>query len=395
MGTNIFTAKADTLKFLQKKITKSKIEQIFNFTTKDWEQNPLNILNSITTLFNGSLVIVRSSAVSEDTIEKSEAGTFASVLNVISTSRTKLKKAIQTVINSYEKKGKSNRNNQILIQKQTTNVNTSGVLFTKTPDTKAPYYIINFEDGKSTDSVTKGLIGNTIKIFRKTPIKEIPNKWKNLIISIREIEQILGTDFLDIEFAITDSNIVIFQVRPLTTGKKLHVSNIEKKIFRLIEKNKKKYRTLSRSARLGKNKLIFSDMADWNPAEIIGNRPHNLDYSLYDYLVMRGSWLEGRLILGYQKISTPLLMRKFGNKPYIDVRISFNSLIPENCNKNIRKKLMNFYVRKFIEKPFLHDKVEFEILFTCYDTSLDSRLKELENFGFNKLEIKNLKEIFR
>ena len=32
MGTNIFTAKADTLKFLQKKITKSKIEQIFNFT---------------------------------------------------------------------------------------------------------------------------------------------------------------------------------------------------------------------------------------------------------------------------------------------------------------------------------------------------------------------------
>ena len=395
MGTNIFTAKADTLGFLQEKITKSKIEQIFNFTTEDWERNPLNILNNITTLFNGSLVIVRSSAVSEDTIEKSEAGTFASVLNVISTSRTKLKKAIQTVINSYEKKGKSNRNNQILIQKQTTNVKTSGVLFTKTPDTEAPYYIINFGDGKSTDSVTKGLIGDTIKIFRKTSIKEIPNKWKNLIISIREIEQILGTDFLDIEFAITDSNIVIFQVRPLTTGKKPHASNIEKKIFRLIEKNKKKYRALSRSAKLKNNKLIFSDMADWNPAEIIGNRPHNLDYSLYDYLVMRGSWLEGRLILGYQKISTPLLMRKFGNKPYIDVRISFNSLIPENCNKNIRKKLMNFYVRKFIEKPFLHDKVEFEILFTCYDTSLDSRLKELENFGFTKLEIKNLKESFR
>ena len=395
MGPSIFTAKADTLGFLQEKITKSKIEQIFNFTTEDWERNPLNILNNITTLFNGSLVIVRSSAVSEDTIEKSEAGTFASVLNVISTSRTKLKKAIQTVINSYEKKGKSNRNNQILIQKQTTNVKTSGVLFTKTPDTEAPYYIINFEDGKSTDSVTKGLIGDTIKIFRKTSIKEIPNKWKNLIISIREIEQILGTDFLDIEFAITDSNIVIFQVRPLTTGKKLHASNIEKKIFRLIEKNKKKYRALSRSAKLKKNKLIFSDMTDWNPAEIIGNRPHNLDYSLYDYLVMRGSWLEGRLILGYQKISTPLLMRKFGNKPYIDVRISFNSLIPENCNKNIRKKLMNFYVRKFIEKPFLHDKVEFEILFTCYDTSLDSRLKELENFGFSKHEIKNLKESFR
>ena len=44
---------------------------------------------------------------------------------------------------------------------------------------------------------------------------------------------------------------------------------------------------------------------------------------------------------------------------------------------------------------FLHDKVEFEILFTCYDTSLDFRLKELNNFGFTKNELKNLKESLR
>ena len=27
-------------------------------------------------------------------------------------------------------------------------------------------------------------------------------------------------------------------------------------------------------------KAVFSDMADWNPAEIIGNNPNPLDYSL-------------------------------------------------------------------------------------------------------------------
>ena len=82
MKTNIFTSKANALKFLQERITKSKIEQIFDFTTEEWEKNELNILKNIETVFNGSLVIIRSSAVDEDTIEKSKAGNFTSVLNV-------------------------------------------------------------------------------------------------------------------------------------------------------------------------------------------------------------------------------------------------------------------------------------------------------------------------
>ena len=80
-----------------------------------------------------------------------------------------------------------------MVQKQTANVITSGVLFTRTPDIGAPYYVINFEDGKDTDSVTKGLVGNTIKIFRKISLKDVPNKWKNLVLSVMEIEQILWT----------------------------------------------------------------------------------------------------------------------------------------------------------------------------------------------------------
>ena len=291
MKTNIFTSKANALKFLQERITKSKIEQIFDFTTEEWEKNELNILKNIETVFNGSLVIIRSSAVDEDTIEKSKAGNFTSVLNVNSKSRTKLKKSIETVINSYVKNSQPNYNNQILIQKQTTNVITSGVLFTKTPDIGAPYYVINFEDGKDTDSVTKGLIGNTIKIFRKISLKDVPDKWKKLILSVIEIEQILKVDLLDVEFAITNNNIVIFQVRPITTVRKSSINNMEKKILKLMNKNRKKYRTMLRSSNIRGNQLIFSDMTDWNPAEIIGNKPHSLDYSLYDYLVMKKAGL--------------------------------------------------------------------------------------------------------
>ena len=87
-----FTSKVNTLKFLQEKITRSEIEQSFDFTIEEWQKSELIILNEVMKIFNGSLVVIRSSAVGEDTIEKSEAGNFTSVLNVSSTSKTKLKK---------------------------------------------------------------------------------------------------------------------------------------------------------------------------------------------------------------------------------------------------------------------------------------------------------------
>lgn len=75
-------------------------------------------------------------------------------------------------------------------------------------------------------------------------------------------------------------------------------------------------------------------MSDWNPAEIIGNNPNLLDYSLYDYLIMNKIWHNARTVLGYQNVNPSPLMVKFGNKPYVDARASFNSLIPENWGKN-------------------------------------------------------------
>ena len=66
-------------------------------------------------------------------------------------------------------------------------------------------------------------------------------------------------------------------------------------------------------------------MADWNPSEIIGNNPNLLDYSLYDYLIMSKSWYLGRNLLNYQTINDSKLMKRFGNKPYVDVNLSFDS----------------------------------------------------------------------
>tara|TARA_B100001540_G_C15816815_1_gene648059 strand:- start:7672 stop:10089 length:2418 start_codon:yes stop_codon:yes gene_type:complete len=384
-----FTSKSDTLEYLSKNITKSKIEPLISFTINDWKNNKSKILEKSCKKFKKQKVVVRSSALGEDTIETSNAGVFTSILNVIPSKNT-LQKSIERVIKSYNKKKHFNLNNQVIVQRQSTHIKTSGVIFTRISDTGAPYYIINYEDGKNTDSVTKGLIGNSVKISRSTPMTKIPTKWRNLLYAIKEIESILKNNSIDIEFGITNNSIIIFQARPLTTIRQKNYRSLENKIFKIIEKNQNSYEFYSRNS--NSVNTIFSDMADWNPSEIIGNNPNLLDYSLYDYLIMSKSWYLGRNLLNYQTINDSKLMKRFGNKPYVDVNLSFDSLIPNNINKKTRKKLLKFYLDKLSNNPFLHDKVEFQILFTCSDPSLNSRIRELKKYSFSNDEIIQIKK---
>ena len=390
---DIFSSKSNTLLLLNKILRKSKIEKIFNFTVEEWLQNRNMVLDKISEQFDSD-IIVRSSAQDEDSFESSKAGIYESILNVNPKIKTKVEKAILSVIQSYNKQSGAYNQNQILIQNQTKNIITSGVLLTKTPDIGSPYYVINYEEGESTIGVTKGTINNIVKIYHKIQAFNIPKKWKRLIASIKEIEDILQFEELDIEFGITDNkDVVIFQVRPITFIPQTDIAKLAKPIESKILKNKNIFSKLNQRKHILGNRTIFSDMSDWNPAEIIGNNPNLLDYSLYDYLIMNKIWHNARTVLGYQNVNPSPLMVKFGNKPYVDARASFNSLIPEKLGKKLASKLVNYYLDTLSKNPHLYDKVEFEILFTCYDFNLDSKLSELEKHGFTKNEIKKIKNV--
>ena len=391
--SKIFTSKANSLKILQKKIKNSKIEKIFDFTVKDWLEKEEKILKEISNTFKNSCVIVRSSALGEDSFESAQAGTYQSILNVESKNKKKIKNAINLVIRSYEQKGNYDEKNQILIQTQSQQIHISGVVFTKTPEHGSPYYVINFEEGEFTTTVTQGLSNQVVKIFRNISAKNLPEKWRLLIKSIREIESILRSSSLDIEFAITKKKkILIFQVRPITSiTQNFNIKNLGTEITRLIAQNKKNFSDISKKKSLIGNLTFFSDMSDWNPSEIIGNNPNLLDYSTYEFLITNEIWHKSRTILGYHDANPFRLMEKFGNKPYINVRASFNSLLPGSLSRKTKKKLIKYYFDKLQKNPHLHDKVEFEILFTCYDFTIDRRLKELEHYGFTKDEINQIK----
>ena len=219
---SIFTSKSNVLKLLKKQVKLSKIENILDFTLSDWKKNKKLILIKISKRFPNKKIIIRSSVIGEDSEETSQAGRYESILNVNSNSKNQVTTSINNVINSYRQKKNLNSHNQILVQTQTLDIITSGVIFTRTSDLCSPYYMINYEDGKSTVGVTQGSINKIIKISRSTNDRTLPKKWRSLLSATKEIESIIHSDSLDIEFGITKNRaIVIFQVRPITSLQKI------------------------------------------------------------------------------------------------------------------------------------------------------------------------------
>jgi glutamine kinase len=388
--SNVFTSKGDVLKLLSSKVKLSKIEEIFIFTVNEWIENQEETLKQIKNKFKNNLIVIRSSALDEDSIFKSGAGNYESVLFINPILEKQIIKAITTVVNSYKFKGNFNKKNQIVVQKQTLNSIINGVVFTRTPESGSPYYVINFNENNNTESVTKGEKSNVVKIFKNINQSNIEKKWRKLIQVVKELEEIVDNDYIDIEFAISKKDIIIFQVRPITIITLPIKKNDIKKIKKLIIQNKNKFKKLMDTKKIPINYSFFSDMSDWNPAEIIGNTPNALDYSLYHKIIMKDAWYLGRSRIGYQNNIDQQLMVKFGNKPYVDIRASFYSLIPNNIKKKYKIKLLKFYYNKLLNSPHLHDKVEFEILFTCFDYQMKNRLNELLENNFSKKEIEEI-----
>ena len=132
-------------------------------------------------------------------------------------------------------------------------------------------------------------------------------------------------------------------------------------------------------------------MAFWNPAEMIGENPHPLDYSLYREIITSSAWNQGLSYIGYKEVDGDL-MYKLGNKPYISLRKSFLGLMPDDVDDRLEKKLLEYYNRKLIADPTAHDKIEFEIAFSEYDFATEDKLRKLETQGFTHEEIQDLSD---
>jgi phosphohistidine swiveling domain-containing protein len=136
-------------------------------------------------------------------------------------------------------------------------------------------------------------------------------------------------------------------------------------------------------------------MPDWNPAEIVGVRPRPLSLSLYRELVTDNIWAYQRYKYGYRDVRSFPLVIDFEGLPYVDVRVSFNSFVPRDLKPPIADRLVDYYTAKLIDAPALHDKVEFDIVFSCYTADLPLRAKVLEQHGFTAMDVGHIAEVLR
>lgn len=88
-------------------------------------------------------------------------------------------------------------------------------------------------------------------------------------------------------------------------------------------------------------------------------------------------------------------MVSFCGLPYIDIRVSFNSFIPASLDEKISEKLVDYYIDRLEDDPSKHDKVEFDIVFSCYTLDLPERIKVLRGYGFTDGEIQKVTDALR
>src|SRR6202044_2675686 len=143
------------------------------------------------------------------------------------------------------------------------------------------------------------------------------------------------------------------------------------------------------------SRAIFGVMPDWNPAEIIGIRPKPLTLTLYRELVTDAIWAYQRDNYGYQNLRSFPLLVSFHGLPYIDVRVSFNSFVPRDVPNDLAGRLVNCYIDRLLSEPQLHDKVEFEIIFSCYTLELPKRLVGLWQPVFSSADLAPLSGALR
>ncbi|MBT9554575.1 MAG: phosphoenolpyruvate synthase [Myxococcales bacterium] len=385
--------KAETLERIAPRLRHACVLPQLRFTVREWRDDRAGCLGRVRSAgWLSRALIVRSSAVSEDGADTSLAGHYRSIPDVLGADA--FERAVDDVVASY---GGGDDADQVLVQPMLSDVLMSGVAFSVDPSTGGPYVVINYDAvSTSTSSVTSGTTNllETRVHYKQGPVRA-PAPLDRVVDLVAELEALTGIPWLDVEFAETrNDGLVLLQVRRLhgvapTTApeaaQRKALSDIAHRVGQLVRPH----------PWLHGSRTVFGVMPDWNPAEIVGVRPRPLALSLYRELITDSIWAYQRDNYGYKNLRSFPLLLSFSGLPYIDVRVSFNSFIPRDVPRDLSDRLANYYVDRLIAAPSNHDKVEFEIIYTCYTLDLPERLGVLKDAGFSAADCEQLTESLR
>ena len=371
-----FGTKAETLERLAPLLQSCIVPEVFYFTVAEWQCDPAAVIESIQGRFSVRALAVRSSAYHEDTASQSMAGAFRSLLNVPTLDPVRLSAAVEEVVRSYSS---NHPYNQVLIQPMLEQVVISGVLMTHDLANGAPYYIINYDDESGrTDVITGGTgVSKCLVVHRDAPSDFIESPRIAAVLAMaRELESLCGGRTpLDIEFAQTeDGQVHLLQARRIAVQRNWNRA-VRTRLSETLEQLEQFFVEHSRPrAGLPGDTTLLGQMPDWNPAELIGAEPGPLATSLFRDLISDSVWQEGRASMGYRPVPHEPLMLTLAGRPYIDVRNSFASFLPDGLPRAVESAVVNAWIERLCQHPEFHDKVEFEVAQTVFDFAFEQSL---------------------
>jgi len=392
VATVEFGTKGETLARLAPLVPNACFCPQLLFSVADWRTDRNDLLRRVIDGFGEELLVVRSSSLFEDTGGSSMAGVFESVISV-EPSAESVTRAVEAVIASY---GQGPDGNQVLIQPMVRNVDIAGVVVTRELTVGGPYFVINYDDFSGrTDSVTSGAESKALLVHHDSVDDLHSPRFLRLIRIVESLRELCATPLLDIEFCIVGDDITVLQVRPLTMHGRWHAAP-----DRLVAESLDRIRSdlasreTPRGAVVG-DAPVLSDMADWNPAEMIGQTPRPLALSLYRRLITDRTWCEARIAMGYRRFEPEPLLIDLGGRSYIDVRLSLNSLLPDGLDHNVAGDVVTQQLAMLRQQRDLHDKIEFEIALSSMDFMFAEKLERLREAGLRTADLADLRDRLR
>ena len=278
-------------------LTRFNVPPLLYFSVREYEKDQDDTISRTQAFFAGqsATVAVRSSSLAEDTADSSNAGKFESILNVEVGCRMHLVDAFERVIGALKQVEWHSADDQVIVQSMINNPTMSGVLFTHELSSGAPYYVINYDDVSGrTDTVTSGdgeHANKSLYVLRHKTDLIRSSRITKLLEAVAELEIVVDSQFLDIEFAIDEAETAyLFQVRPITAGKKWERDELDHLDRWLDETYATLQERLQQEATEGSGPTLLGQMPDWNPAEILGQAPTRLSESIYRRLITDDIW---------------------------------------------------------------------------------------------------------
>ena len=370
----VFKTKSDTLAALYGKLDNGVVLPALSFSVTEWVENRNGVIKKITDAdYLTDDIIIRSSCSLEDSSSGSAAGAFHSekCLRL----ENEIARTVDAVIASY---GRIETSDNVLVQPFLKNTRMSGVAFNRDPRTGSLYYVINYTLSDDTSLVTSGRGTDLRTYIAASQIETSHGHLSGVIALLRELEAMCGNQAIDIEFAVSaEGQLVLLQVRPFVASP----GNILDSVIHhqlVTDIHTATLLFLAPDSRLSGEQGMLGIMPDWNPAEIVGVRPRRLALSLYRFLITDTVWAAERRKYGYRDTRYIPLIVSLHGIPYVDVRASFNSLTPADLPQAICDRFVSACLARLSQNPQLHDKVEFEVIPTCFTFDVDKKLSKLE-----------------